>query len=202
MEFHTFRVRGSHALRQAFPDLSATYGCFSLHGSSPCGPTTPLNAVWAVPLSLAATHGISGGSLLFLISFPELLRWFTSLSLSPEAYFIQLFRCTPRGVRVTPFGYPGITGCLLLPPAFRSLPRPSSPSGSQASDIDLYSLDHIIFSSCARFLPLLQARPARYGTPRSPRRTFQPSSGYLAKSSRTRSLPFRFFLPLSFQRTL
>ena len=64
-----------------------------LAGSSPCGPTTPLNAVWADPRSLAATCGISGGSLLFLISFPELLRWFTSLSLAPAAYFIQLFRC-------------------------------------------------------------------------------------------------------------
>jgi hypothetical protein len=29
--------------------------------------------------------------------------------------------------RVPPFGYPRITGCLLLPWAFRSLPRPSSP---------------------------------------------------------------------------
>ena len=66
-----------------------------LHGSSPCGPTTPLKAVWAPPVSLAATSGISGGSLLFLISFPELLRWFTSLSMAPAAYFIQLFRCMP-----------------------------------------------------------------------------------------------------------
>ena len=32
--------------------------CF-LRGSSPCGPTTPLIAVWALPLSLAATYGIS-----------------------------------------------------------------------------------------------------------------------------------------------
>ena len=63
-----------------------------LSGSSPCGPTTPLYAVWAPPLSLAATYGISGGSLLFLISFPELLRWFTSLSMAPVTYLIQLFR--------------------------------------------------------------------------------------------------------------
>ena len=62
----------------------------SLHGSSPCGPTTPLHAVWAPPLSLAATRGISGGSRPFLISFPELLRWFTSLSMAPAAYFIRL----------------------------------------------------------------------------------------------------------------
>ena len=129
-----------------------------------------------------------------MISFPELLRWFTSLSLAPAAYFIRLFRCMPHGMRVTPFGSPGINGCLLLPPAFRSLPRPSSPSGSQASTINLYSLDHIIFSSCARFLPLLQARPARYGTPRSPRRIFQPSSGYL-RSSLQDSLHILPFLP-------
>ena len=31
---------------------------------------------------------------------------------------------------ITPFGYPGIIGCLLLPQAFRSLPRPSSPLSS------------------------------------------------------------------------
>ena len=46
--------------------------------------------VWALPISLAATFGISGGSLLFLISFPELLRWFTSLSVALLTYFIQL----------------------------------------------------------------------------------------------------------------
>ena len=31
---------------------------------------------------------------------------------------------------ITPFGYPGIYGCLLLLQAFRSLPRPSSPLSS------------------------------------------------------------------------
>ena len=77
---------------QTFPLCS---GFIQLSGSSPCGPTTPLFAVWAPPLSLAATYGISGGSLLFLISFPELLRWFTSLSMAPAAYFIRLFRCMP-----------------------------------------------------------------------------------------------------------
>ena len=45
--------------------------------------------------------------------------------------------------RVTPFGHPRITGCLLLPAAFRSLPRPSSPDSSEASTMDPYSLDHI-----------------------------------------------------------
>ena len=59
-ESSSFRVRGFHALCQAFPSLSAIKK-FSLKlcGSSPCGPTTPLYAVWAPPPSLAATYGIS-----------------------------------------------------------------------------------------------------------------------------------------------
>jgi hypothetical protein len=46
--------------------------------------------------------------------------------------------------RVTPFGNPRITGCLLLPVAFRSLPRPSSPDSSEASTMNSFSLDHIL----------------------------------------------------------
>ncbi len=49
--------------------------------------------------------------------------------------------------RITPFGHPGVKRYVLLSPAFRSLSRPSSPYGSQASTINLYSLDHIILSA-------------------------------------------------------
>ena len=63
---------------------------FLLRGLSPCGPTTPLKVVWALPISLAATFGISGGSLLFLISVPGLLRWFSSPSVASLPYFIQV----------------------------------------------------------------------------------------------------------------
>ena len=59
MKSTRIRLRGSHALRPAFPCRSASSWFSLLHGSSPCGPTTPLDAVWAPPLSLAATHGIS-----------------------------------------------------------------------------------------------------------------------------------------------
>lgn len=59
--------------------------------------------------------------------------------------------------RVTPFGYPRITGCVLLPTAFRSLPRPSSPDGSKASTHGpSFLLDHITsrhFSLSSFFLP-------------------------------------------------
>ena len=121
-------------------------------------PYNPSKLVWALPLSLAATHGISGGSLLFLISFPMLLRWFTSHGVAPPAYFIQLSRYRNHFLWVTPFGHPRITGYLLLPAAFRSLSRPSSPRSSQASAMDLYSLDHIIFSMCPESSPLPWSR--------------------------------------------
>ena len=55
----------------------------------------------------------------------------------PAALFHSCARCTPRGVRVTPFGHPGIKGCVPLPPAFRSLPRPSSHRLPWASAPDL-----------------------------------------------------------------
>ena len=39
-------------------------------------------------------------------------------------------QCMPHGMRVTPFGCPRINGYVLLPGAFRSLSRPSSPCSS------------------------------------------------------------------------
>ena len=43
--------------------------------------------------------------------------------------------------RVAPFGHPRITGCVRLPSAYRSLPRPSSPLCAQASPTCRLSLD-------------------------------------------------------------
>ena len=96
---------------------------------------------WAVPRSLATTRGIA-----FCFLFLQVLRWFSSLGIAPSDYFVHL---TVAGIptgRVTPFGHLRICGCLLLPAAFRSLPRPSSPDSSKASTVDPYSLDHI--TSC------------------------------------------------------
>jgi hypothetical protein len=47
----------------------------------------------------------------------------------------------PTG-RVSPFGHPRISGCVPLPSAYRSLPRPSSPPCAQASPTGLLSLDY------------------------------------------------------------
>ena len=41
----------------------------------------------------------------------------------------------PSARRVAPFGHPRINGYLLLPVAFRSLSRPSSPLGARASSV-------------------------------------------------------------------
>ena len=50
-------------LSPSLAELSGSFRCaflsVFLRGSSPCGPTTPLLAVWAPPLPLAATQGIS-----------------------------------------------------------------------------------------------------------------------------------------------
>ena len=81
-----------------------------------------------------------------LISVPELLRWFTSLSVAPVSYIFR-HSGNSKNCWITPFGNPGVNGYVLLTPAYRSLSRPSSPDSSQASAIDLYSLGHIIFSA-------------------------------------------------------
>ncbi len=47
----------------------------------------------------------------------------------------------PAG-RVSPFGHPGLIARVQLPPAYRSLPRPSSPPCAQASPTGLLSLDY------------------------------------------------------------
>ena len=63
---------------------------FSTPRVIPMRPYNPSKLVWALPISLAATFGISGGSLPFLISVPGLLRWFSSPSVAFVPYFIQV----------------------------------------------------------------------------------------------------------------
>ena len=85
--------------------------------------------------------------------------------------------------RITPFGYPGVNGYVLLTPAFRSLSRPSSPYSSQASTINLYSLDHIISSA------LLQTLSRFKGF-------FPCRSSFPFRSRLFKRLPSSFSLPL------
>ena len=98
--------------------------------STHCRPYNPARAstpaVWALPLSLAATRGVT-------VCFPflRLLRCFSSSGWQP--HWVD----RPPAGRVSPFGHPRIIGRSRLPAAFRSLPRPSSPPGAKASPVRL-----------------------------------------------------------------
>ena len=110
-----FRVRGFHPLRPNFPVQ------FRFRQTTFAGPTTPVQSparVWALPLSLATTHGITiviSSSRYLDVSVPRVL---------------PLAGVRSSTGRVAPFGHPRIQGRLRLPVAFRSLPRPSSSLGA------------------------------------------------------------------------
>ena len=127
--------------------LSRRLRLTSLYAS--VGPTTPAvrrPPVWAIPVSLAATQGIS-----FDFSFLEVLRCFSSLGLlSPKRVTVI------ADSRVSPFGNSGITVCVPLPLTYRSLPRPSSPLCTQASPTYSCSLDQFFI---AISLQVLSWRP-------------------------------------------
>lgn len=70
-----------------------------------------------------------------LLSLPEGTEMFHFPSLALTHLWIQWEMYRHDSIRVAPFGYPRVYGCLHLPEAFRSLPRPSSPSCAKASII-------------------------------------------------------------------
>ena len=120
-----FRIRGFHALRPAFPGGSPTKPTAMPQSYNPAGAVTP--AVWAPPLSLAATRGIT--------------VVFSSCGYLDVS--VPRVRPTSRGSTssmcwVPPFGNHGINGHLRLPRAYRSLSRPSSPPRAQASPVRSY----------------------------------------------------------------
>ena len=125
------------------------YGTFTLYGlsfpaahsarylESLCQSTTPdyiaIVLVWALPLSLATTYGIS---VVFFscgyldVSVPHVSLVYTMYSC------IQYLSIYLRWV--SPFGYLRVDGYLRLTVAFRSLSRPSSASGAKAFTLCSY----------------------------------------------------------------
>ena len=108
---------------------------FRLHIEVPL-PRRTSPPVWAVPLSLATTGGIS---------FPPGTEMFHFPGLAAKPYFVRtpLAGHDPR--RVFPFGNLRIKACLPLPEAYRSLPRPSSPVDAKASVMRPFELDQNCF---------------------------------------------------------
>ena len=118
----TFRIRGSHPLWPAFP-------CRSPKLSRRCAGPQPRRInppVWPLPISLATTFGIS----VDVSSSPYLD---VSVQAVPSIHLFDSVYGTGVLLRwVSPFRNPWINGCLLLPKAFRSLPRLSSAPSAKA----------------------------------------------------------------------
>ena len=105
----------SHALRLTIAVLKAVRT-----------PKVFLPSVWPLPRSLATTYGIS----VDVSSSPYLD---VSVQAVPSVYlWIQYTVTVYEHRRVAPFRNPWINGCLLLPKAFRSLPRLSSAPSAKA----------------------------------------------------------------------
>ena len=85
--------------------------------------------VWALPLSLAATRGVT---VVFLSSD----YW----DVSVRRVRLPTRGCRASARRVAPFGHLRINGRSRLPADFRGLPRPSSPPGAKASSVRPRSL--------------------------------------------------------------
>ena len=109
-------------------------------------PRCARTSVWALPVSLAATPGIT---CCFL--FLRLLRCFSS----PGSLCIPMDSvCSDGGLlrQVSPFRYLRIVGYLLLPEAFRSLSRLSSALSAKASTIRSFQHDQLAFSHGLSYL--------------------------------------------------
>ena len=97
----------------------------------------PANAVtmtvWADSFSIATTKEID-------ISF------FSSGYLDVSVPLVRSANCSvwPSTIRVAPFGNLRIKTCLQFPEAYRSLPRPSSPTEAQASSVRSCNLQSLI----------------------------------------------------------
>ena len=132
------RLPDCHRLRSSFPTV------FNSTLLQLCKSATPKNrssSVWALPLSLAATQGIS-------VDFFSSGYLDVSLHRVPSVnLWIQLTVIRHYPYWVSPFGNPRIKDYLHLPVAYRSLSRPSSALGAKASSLCFISLDLLIKSS-------------------------------------------------------
>ncbi len=138
------------------PPYSRTDERMSRTGLSPIVPGFPACSAihiighWPDPRSLATTDGVS------LMSFPRGTEMFQFPRFAFGTYgFSSKYLHRPSSIPalqaaasqdrarrprigegrrwVSPFGNPGIKACSRLPPAYRSVPRPSSPLSAKAS---------------------------------------------------------------------
>ena len=121
-----FRLRAFHPLWSDFPFASPNH--------SPAT-SEPYNPRWKPPglgCSAFVRHYLRNR---FRFLFLTLLRCFTSGGSRIRSYFIQSGTIQYKSYQVIPFGDPRVNACLRLTEAYRSLPRPSSPTGTKASTV-------------------------------------------------------------------
>ena len=104
------------------------------------------DSVWTMPLSLAATYGISIDFFSSCYSDVSVRKGSRSPKGTGEA---------PKGFSYeVAFGNPRINRCMLLPEAYRSLPRPSSSSKPSHPPYSVSASDGYIstnaYATCAR----------------------------------------------------
>jgi hypothetical protein len=134
-----FRLRAFHPLWNNIPDVSTRRLVFDFPTVMRDGPIEPRNPRCTTRARLTYTW-------FRLFPFRSPLLWESSfLSLPEVTKMVQFTSLAPSGLCiqpvvsghdprwVPPFGHLRIKGCLHLPGAYRSLPRPSSPSGAKAS---------------------------------------------------------------------
>ena|GEM_PF-1312945 len=128
----SFRLQGFNLLWPAIPGRSSSQARPYM---AVLQPQPAHRLVWASPRSLAATKGISVDffSYGYLdVSVPRVRS---------DGLWIQPAVTGYDPCRVAPFGNPRINGCLHLPEAYRSLPRPSSLPRAKASALRPFMLD-------------------------------------------------------------
>src|SRR5438874_9668202 len=126
-----FRLRGCHPLWPDFPDRSASVLVFDSPALNRTDPATPPHASVLGFRLFPVRSPLLGESNFFL--FLGVLRCLTSPRWLCSAYWIQRAVTGHDSRRVSPFGHPRVEDCLRLTEAYRSLPRPSSPSRAKAS---------------------------------------------------------------------
>ena len=108
------------------------------------GPATPTRKRVGLDCSAFVRHYLRNH---YCFLFLRVLRCFTSPGIALKPYFIQTPVTSHYRRWVAPFGNPRVRVCLPLPEAYRSLPRPSSPSDAKASIVCPYALDQNSWSS-------------------------------------------------------
>ena len=139
------RVRGCHPLWPAFPDGSA-----SLAHPLGAGPITPARASPRRRFGLLPVRSPLLGGIVFTFSSCGYL----DVSV-PRVRLHAQRECRDRSRRVAPFGNPRIRGYLLLPAAYRSLSRPSSPPRAKASPMRPSSIPFYLHGRQARLVSYL-----------------------------------------------